>query len=256
LLKALEPYLSYETEGWKKVQAGTLFPSQILLQALGLVKDGKVELTLEGPTGVFTLPFEFAPLDTKLIPLHVPFARKKPEEPYYWSEFLADSKTLYIQYNQCADDPRLPFKEFVAKTLTQAGESGAQRVVVDLRFNTGGNSRIINPLVDGLNARRKTLGNPYVLVGPMTFSSGVWGADDLRKKANAKLVGSPTGGLRGGYGESPTRELSNSKLRFQFTLKSYGSARELLPDIPVAQTLGDFRSGRDTVLEAALSANR
>lgn len=261
LLDALAPYISYETEGWKRVMAADWMRGRVMLETIGVARDGRADLTLEGVEGMFTLPVAFAPLDTKLISLldalntrTMWLSRSHPEEPYYWSQFLDESKTLYIQYNQCADDPKQPFRDFVKKTLASADERRARHVIVDLRFNGGGSSRIINPLVDGLKSRSKSFGAPYVLVGPYTFSSGVWGADDLRKKAGAKLVGSPTGGLRGGYGESPNRELPNSKFRFQWTIKNFGPERELQPDVRVAQTLSDLRAGRDTVLEAALSA--
>jgi hypothetical protein len=93
-----------------------------------------------------------------------------------------------------------------------------------------------------------------VLIGQQTFSSGVMAAQDLRKKAKAKLVGAPTGGLLRGYGESPSITLPNSRLGFQYTIANFGSGHQVVPDIKASPTAADLRAGRDVVLGAALKA--
>src|SRR4029079_18472040 len=73
-----------------------------------------------------------------------------PADRYYWRQFLPESKTLYVQYRQCADDPKLKFADFAAQTLAQIDEIKPRRVIVDLRFNGGGNSRVLSPLTAAL----------------------------------------------------------------------------------------------------------
>ncbi len=260
-LKAVEPYISYETEGWKRVRAAELFQNANLLEELGAVQNGSVALTLEGASGTFvqtvaTVASTNAWMSLReALGLPVLLALSKPEQSYYWYDFMS-TDTLYIQYNRCAHDPKQPFGDFVTKVFAESDERRARRVVVDLRFNTGGNSAVIRPLIDALKKREKTLGVPLVLIGPITFSSGVLGARDFRKKARARLVGSPTGGWQGGYGESPNRKLPNSGFEFQWTIKKFGSGREIKPDITVEPTFEDVRAGRDAVLDAALRAPR
>ena len=77
----------------------------------------------------------------------------------------------------------LKFVDFAAQTLAEIDESKPRRIIVDLRFNQGGNSAILKPLTAGLAARRKIIGVPFVLIGSQTFSSGVWAANDLRNEA-------------------------------------------------------------------------
>jgi hypothetical protein len=260
MLEALSPYISSETEQWTRVLAQGILRNSTVLEGIGAVEKGSVVLTLEGPAGTRTEKIFFSSWQTKQIPIWdalgypVFLARSNSPEEYYWHAFLEDSKTLYIQYNRCAADPKLPFADFTSSVLKDIDEHRPHRVVVDLRFNTGGNSRVIQPLIQGLSARRKVIGVPYALIGPITFSSGIMAANDLRNKAKAKLVGSPTGGLLGGYGEAPERRLPNSGVNVQWTIKKFNSGRQIKPDIKAEMRLEDVLVGRDAVLEAALTA--
>jgi len=112
--------------------------------------------------------------------------------------------------------------------------------------------------IPAMRGRPKTQvrGGPFVLIGPDTFSSGVWAAQDMRKKAKARVVGTTTGGLLGGYGEAPSRRLPYSRLRMQWTIKYFSSQEPVRPDITVITTAADLRAGRDPVLDAAIAAAR
>ena len=61
---------------------------------------------------------------------------------------MSDAKTLYVQYNRCANDPAKPFADFARELFAFADAHPVDRVVVDLRYNGGGNSRVIAPLID------------------------------------------------------------------------------------------------------------
>jgi len=78
----------------------------------------------------------------------------------------------------------------------------------------------------------------------------------MRKKAKARVVGTTTGGLLGGYGEAPSRRLPYSRLRMQWTIKYFSSPEPVRPDITVITTAADLRAGRDPVLDAAIAAAR
>jgi C-terminal processing protease CtpA/Prc len=185
--------------------------------------------------------------------LPVYLVNSHPEERYYWRQFLADSNTLYVQYRQCADDPKLKFADFAAQTLAEIDARKTRRVIVDLRFNGGGNSRVLSPLTAALASRIKTIGAPLVLIGPHTFSSGVIAAWELHDRAKARLIGTPTGGLLGGYGESPSRKLPHSQLGIQWTITHFPRPEPVRPDITVITTAADLQAGRDPVLAAAIA---
>ena len=182
---------------------------------------------------------------------------------YYWFRYLADSQTFYIQYNRCANDPKLPFSDFVRKAMMDADAHAAthtvRRVIVDLRLNGGGDSSVIGPLKKALASRAKTLGPVYALIGAATFSSGLMAAVDLRDDLHATLVGSAPGEKLNSYGEVMTFTLPNSKLVVQYSTKYFrlakaGGPADLNPDIAAPPTLADALTGRDAALEAATAA--
>jgi len=180
---------------------------------------------------------------------------------------LEDSQTLYIQYNQCENDPKLSFKDFTKQVLGEADSHTLKRVVLDLRFNGGGDSSIIDPLQAGLAARSKSIGHLYVLIGPWTFSSAMLNALDLQKgittyghhsNLKATLVGEPTGDGWNTYGDIKQFVLPNSKIDVYYTTKFIGNPKAAPltpePDISAPRTLASDLAGRDPALEAAIAA--
>jgi len=189
--------------------------------------------------------------------LHVPIPLyRKRLDSYYWYEYLEDSQALYIQYNRCANDPKLVFAEFAQDLFAFADSHPVKRVVVDLRLNPGGNSEVVRPLMSGLKTRKGLQSNVYVLIGPRTFSSAQMAAVDFRRELHAILVGEATGEKLNGYGEVRPLTLPNSGLKMQYSTKFFHLGKDdesaLKPDVLAAATLSDALAGRDPVLEAAL----
>jgi C-terminal processing protease CtpA/Prc len=150
------------------------------------------------------------------------------------------------------------FSDIVHQVLAGADSHTVKRVVIDLRWNGGGNEHVIDPLRSGLEARLKSVGPVYVLIGPGTFSSAVDNAVTLRKDLSATLVGEPSGGMPGGYGEVDRLTLPNSKLVVRFTTKRWGAKGSsgpstLAPDLHVPFKLADFIASRDPALDAAIA---
>jgi hypothetical protein len=178
VVSELAPYVSHENQAWLRPQALSLLRCKAVLEHLGLAgSDGRVALTLQKPDGT-SFPLEVRPVLLNGTP-------RKTQERYHWYKYLGDSLTLYVRYNICRSDPDLPFSEFAAKVLADADAHRVKRVVIDLRGNSGGNSVVINPLKNGLHARKGKLGRFYVLIGPSTFSSGLLNAEQLRNELHA-----------------------------------------------------------------------
>jgi len=187
-----------------------------------------------------------------------PLYRKQPEAAY-WHEYLGNTKTLYIQYNKCQDVGQ-PFESFAQEALSFADSHSVERVVVDLRFNAGGDSRVVKPLIQGLKKRRSLCaqGHLYALIGPVTYSSGMMAAMDFKDELHAILVGEPTGGKPNGFGEVKRATLPNSNLAIYYPTKYFRPISDadpdsIMPDIGVSLKLEDFLSGRDPALEKAIS---
>jgi hypothetical protein len=191
--------------------------------------------------------------------LHIPagLALKKPAA-FYWYEYVPDAKALYIQYNKCHDAPAKPMKDFAGTVFAFADSNPVQRVVVDLRFNSGGDSEVINPLLASLRSRPVLCakGHLYALIGHRTYSSAMITAERLRDNLHAILVGEATGGKPNHYGQAASFGLPHSKLVVHYSTKHLGAimgdAPAVEPDIPVPRTLTDFVAGRDRALDTAL----
>ena len=93
-----------------------------------------------------------------------------------------------------------------------ANPTAIDRVIVDLRANGGGDSRIIShSSMVCAHAKRFVRGHPYALVGPATFSSGLLAAFALRSN-KAILVRRSVRRKAELLRRSPTLTLLNSKL--------------------------------------------
>jgi hypothetical protein len=264
VLRALDPYASYETEAWRRVRVVRMLQEQAMLRHLDLLDEqGRVRLTLESAEGKQnTLAVPFAPGPFAI--LSPSEARREPAplaerhlQSYYWFETLFERHALYLQYNRCANDPAHPMDSLVREITASLDAHPVQRTIVDLRWNEGGDSSILQPLIEALKPRRQQTGKVYVLIGPHTFSSGLLNAMDLRKRLHARLVGEATGGSLSGYGEVEYFRLPNSKLLVQYTTKYFrlkNRNASLEPDLPAVTTAQSLRERRDVALEAALAA--
>ena len=262
-LTDLEPYVSYENDAELHHNAPDLMPARGVLQHFGMVdQENRVRLQLERPDReLLNISVPLAPGSVKKTgvaeALHISATFYRVDfGKYYFYRYLSDSQTLYIQYNVCGNDPKMHFDGFVRQMFADSDAHTVKRVVIDLRRNGGGNSRVIDPLKNALASRLKTVGPVYVLIGPATFSSAVDNAGQLRRALSARLVGEPSGGMPGGYGEVSTLTLPNSKLVIRYTTKNRGTkgagATALVPDIPAPLKLEDFLAGRDPALDAAI----
>ncbi|HEX5059264.1 MAG TPA: hypothetical protein VFV99_07885, partial [Kofleriaceae bacterium] len=177
----------------------------------------------------------------------------------YWNKYIDADRLLYFGYNACAEDPRVgSFAGFVDSTLAFAEQHPVDRFVIDLRKNGGGNSNIINPLLDGLAKRPNLARHVFVIIGMNTFSSAVLNAMELKRRLHATLVGGPTAGSPSHFGEVKTFELPHSHLSVQYATKFFAYADfagdAVQPDLPVKVTSADWFAGRDPALDAIRAA--
>lgn len=267
LLAEAAPYISHENDVWLRQEFVEFIRPRGVLEHFHLPGlEGRVEFRLQKPGGEpFTI--SVVPVDPRVKrmdlaeALHIPVPLYRSQlDKDYWHQYLADSQTLFIQYNACRNDPKLPFGGFARQVLADADAHAVKRVVIDLRWNGGGDSRVIGPLKGGLASRLKTVGPVYVLIGPSTFSSAMDNAIALRHSLHAKLVGEPGGEKQNGYGEVKVLTLPNSKVNVRYTTKYFGLVKgdpaALEPDIPAPRTLADVLAGRDRALEAAIAGGR
>jgi hypothetical protein len=266
---AVAPYIAHENDAHLHVESPRYMTLVELMRHENIADaTGQLRLTCAKAGGEeFTL--EIAPegsakagrtLMTAADALHIPkeLCRKHPRA-FYWDEYLPQTQTLYIQYNRCADAPDNPFEDFASKLFAFADAQPVQRVVLDLRFNGGGKTQIVDPLLDGLKSRPALSAKEhlYVLIAGRTFSAAMDTALIFRKHLNAILVGEPAGNKPNHYGQASHFTLPNTKLEVQYSTEYVHQIRDadplfLDPDILVPYSLDDFLAGRDPALEAAL----
>lgn len=272
LESAVSPYLSHENLSLLHDLSPDFMMNREVADHFGLADaDGVVEFTFKRP-GAKEFRLRVAPASadsqehmisaTEALQLPEPLYRKRPSA-WYWYEYLADSGSLYIQYNRCRNDPKKSFNAFTRELFKFVDDlhtaDGIERVIVDLRFNSGGDSSIVEPLLEGLNSRPRlnAKGRLYVLISRDTFSSGMMAAISFREDLHAILVGEASGSRPNEYGEVKTLVLPNSKIKIRYTTKYFqllqdSDPRTLEPDIPIRRSIADFLSGNDQVLDTAL----
>jgi len=164
----------------------------------------------------------------------------------YWFELLPDTGTVYFQYNACKDDPGNPLDGFIRELLAFLQDSGVGRLIIDLRHNNGGNSRLLQPFIREVRSMEhiNRPGGLYVIVGRETFSAGMFNAQQFRETTRAIIVGEPTGGKPNFYGDVMSFQLTGTNLYVSYSTKYFRCSRQdspsFVPDRVVELTFTDF----------------
>lgn len=139
----------------------------------------------------------------------------KDRRANYWFEYMPDSKTVFFQYNAVQSNPKDPLPEFCDRLFKFINEHEVERLVIDMRWNSGGNNFLNRPIVHGLirNDKINQRGKLFVIVGRQTFSAAMNGAAEIERQTNAIFVGEPTGSSPNFVGESIPVNLPYSKMR-------------------------------------------
>jgi len=187
-----------------------------------------------------------------------PLYRTRMGEPWWWTE-LSGEGVLFFQYNRCAEPPGAPFAVLAAEILARLDRGDLGRLVIDLRHNGGGDSRVLKPLLRGLSRRPEWRGGERiaVLMGNATYSSAMMNALELRRDLGARLVGEPSAQKPNSFGEVRSFRLPFSGLEVGCSTRTYrlvdGDPPTFVPDVLVPTTFDDVYRGRDPVLEWVLA---
>lgn len=179
----------------------------------------------------------------------------------YWNTYFPADRSLYIQINTIQHKPGDSIQVFMKRAIAEADSSGAERLILDLRLNGGGNGSL-NKLIflPIIKSRYDVPGRFYVLTGRKTFSAAQMLVTELQKYSNATFVGEPTASKGNHFGDSYRIVLPNSRVTFRVStlwhqyLDSRDKREMIEPQIKSQLTFDDYAAGRDPVLEAALHA--
>ncbi|MDQ6786332.1 MAG: hypothetical protein M3033_05880 [Acidobacteriota bacterium] len=278
IVQALDPFIPRDNQIWIKQVAPYRMRSLPLLKALGLIPNAKkVSLTvrnLDGKQRVVELdadttkpniwntlpnPPEWVNLPQTL-PAPVPLYLKNMGTGY-WFEYLPENKTVYFQFNLIRNDKKESLVDFSNRLFKFINETEVEKLVIDIRWNNGGNNSLLPSLVEGLvkNEKINRRGKLFVVIGRRVFSAGQNAATLFERHTNAIFVGEPTGSSPNFVGEEDAVNLPYSKIGInvsdRFWQSSYSQDKRtwIAPQIYLPPTFEVYRMNRDATLEAIIN---
>ena len=192
----------------------------------------------------------------------------------YRAQRLDALDALYVQLRSNLDEDGQQLEPFLRETLAQARAAPPHNLVLDLRFDVGGDISLSREFLRELV--RATTGKIFVLISRYTFSAGIVSAAAVRHDGGSRvtLVGEPVGDrLRfwseGGdvcmpnshYCLRPTSGLWDLERGCKSVPGCYGdqfeaTAGSLQPQLSAPLTAAAWLAGRDLAMEAVTSELR
>ncbi|WP_293788600.1 S41 family peptidase [uncultured Pedobacter sp.] len=171
----------------------------------------------------------------------------------YWFNYNPALKTIYVNYNDCKEDPGNPFLQFNDELFKTINQYQPEKLVLDIRENSGGNSGILWPFITEIKkSYLNKKGKLFVLIGKKTFSSAVMNAVELKKNTNATLIGEATSGNINHYGEVRGFKLPKSKIGIAYSTRYWenwkGKKGPLRPDVKIQYSIKNYIQGKDEAL--------
>ena len=279
VLSALDTIVSRDNDQQARFAAAGWLQLPPVLHALGLIDDpGVTPLTVTLSNGS-RRELAVAAEPAKLGRLRPPYPdgwRELPDtlpgprplylrhrELPYWFEHLPAENLTYFQFNGVTDHPAEPFDAFCDRLFgfTEACRPG--RLVIDMRWNGGGDTFLGKPLVHHLIRcpainRRGAL---FVIIGRLTFSAAQNIATALEEHTNATFAGEPTGSRPNFIGETIPFELPVTKLQVNVADLYWQTGHPMdhrpwiAPQLYAPPTYDSFSRNHDPALAAVLAAS-
>ena len=247
-----------------------------ILNGLGIIDDlAKATLTIRAADGTsheVTLDAEpgelmwdrYPPGWTALadtVPGHPRPLHLRHRDLPYWFDYLPEADLVYFQYNAVRDHPAETFAAFCDRLFGFIQDRRPARLVIDMRWNGGGDTFLAQPLLHHLIAcpainRRGAL---FVIIGRLTFSAAQNTVTAIDRETNAIFVGEPTGSRPNFIGEVTYFELPYSKVRanvadlFWQTSWPWDHRTWIAPDIYAPPTFEAFSRNDDPAMDAILA---
>jgi hypothetical protein len=168
----------------------------------------------------------------------------------YWFDDGRSDGIFYLQLNRAANDGPESVKAFAGRAAAAILARNPKAIVVDIRFNTGGDSTVTKVLVDAL-AKAADKRPTYIIVAATTFSAGIVAAAQFKQFANAKIVGERVGDDLDFWAEGGNIILPYSGLAAHFANGAHSLSPKPCPtadfcdDLSVATLAPDVLAGLD-----------
>jgi tetratricopeptide (TPR) repeat protein len=265
VVKALDEIAPQDNPQTVKAMTPRYLTYPALLNGLGLAPDeGKVRLKLRMPSGdvkSVTLTADGSgPVDGWIFARNTenpPLYLKSRDKPY-WFEHLPELNAVYLQYNSVRNDPAENTEAFAKRVFEFIEKNNVERLIVDVRWNGGGNSFLNRPIVNGIIGctRVHKPGALFVIIGRNTFSAAQNFTTDLDRALDPIFVGEPTGSSPNFTGETVRFNLPYSKMQGSISdlhwQRSWPMDHRvwIAPNLPAPPRFELFKTNRDGSMEA------
>lgn len=259
IIGELEKYTCYETKGWldHRIEIDLTNTKRILgfLPSKEIIK---VEYYLDNQESIlFDINQRY----------DISFLKENNNFTLY-----KKGKSLVFVYKSCIEPEPNLMNSKVNEIKNILEMDKIEKIIIDLRGNLGGSSRIINPLIDFLKTANLKV---IVLVDHSCFSSTLFAINQL-KQIGSIFIGEEIGSPINHFGELENFVLPNTKIKIYFSTKYFYidnnqfltqviTQKDFLslesekikpnyfyPDIYVQRNIDDNKKGIDTTLKIAL----
>lgn len=187
----------------------------------------------------------------------VPLYLKNRTKAYYM-EPLPNLNAMYVQYYAVRNEGSESLSAFAKRVFETMDKDNIQRLILDVRYNGGGNTFLSQPIHEGIMRRERLnqKGNLFVITGRNTFSAAQNFTTDIGRYSKPIYVGEPTGSSPNFTGESVRFTLPYSKATCSVSdlhwQRSWPMDHRIwiAPDLPAPPVFKLYFENRDPAMEA------
>ena len=235
-----KPLISAENDIWLNNKIFDSLRNAYFLNALGLQNcDKSIDIVVGDKA------YKINSLDTDTV-----------KSPYFIRESTYSLTTkndkVILTYSKCKEDENYSFDSLIVDLQNNLLQNS--KLIIDLRFNTGGNSAYFDRIVNEVLRPKNIKG--IALINEGCYSSAMYAVVAL-KRLGFILVGSNTGGEVCTYGELGFCDVDGWKFSvstkyFDKRNKKIRTKHFVKPNIYVTNTLQDYKNNNDAVLNKAI----
>jgi hypothetical protein len=189
--------------------------------------------------------------------------------------WIAHGCTLFIQLKAIADADEQPICDFLNATTDEMRAHPPCNIILDMRFNTGGDYTKAAHFASHLLDFVRPGGRIYLLTGPQTFSAAITTTAFVKQAAGSRaiILGEPVGDRLAFYSEGNSGCLPHEDLCLHYATAMHDYAHRcddwdkcfwlnwifpvqvesLDPDETITMSFADYTARRDPVFERAVA---
>jgi hypothetical protein len=264
VLEALQPLVNRDNDMGTLLVAPQLAVVPEILEAMQLIADpSRVTVVLQPPAGR-EVRLDLRPLaageqaEWRGAPSAQRAEYLRHAQENFWAGHPGDSGINYVRINVLQDSPARTLTMFARDLDGLTKAHPRDRLVIDFRGCRGGDNQKVRALLLELirNGVVNQPGRLFVIIDRGSFSAAVNAVSDLERLTNSILIGEPTAGAPGSWGDPQKIILPTSGLIARISTIYWSDwmppdvRRWIAPDISTSLTSTDYFAARDPALQA------